>query len=118
MARFEFIGDFMNNLIATYKIDTEPISDGDGDVNFREVWNDTHSIGIELKIRAGAVLARHSAMQPIKVQCLSGSGRFTAGEDLEAAAELIRGTVVAIEPSIPHEVSANSELLLLVTKFK
>ena len=108
----------MNNLILTYTLDTESIAESRGDVNFREVWNDTQSIGIELKIRAGAVLARHSAAQAIKVLCLEGSGRFTAGEDLDSAADLTRGTVVALEPAIPHEVSADSELLLLVTKFK
>jgi quercetin dioxygenase-like cupin family protein len=108
----------MNNLILSYNLETKPISNDRGDVNFREVWNDTHSIGIELKIRAGAVLARHSAMQAIKVLCLEGSGRFTAGEELDSSADLTRGTVVALEPAIPHEVSADSELLLLVTKFK
>lgn len=108
----------MNNLILSYTLDTESISEGRGDVNFREVWNDTQSIGIELKIRSGAVLARHSAMQPIKVLCLSGSGRFTAGEELESEAELHRGTVVALEAGTPHEVTANGELHLLVTKFK
>jgi quercetin dioxygenase-like cupin family protein len=108
----------MNDLITTFKLDTEPIVIAANDVNFREVWNDSHSVGVELKIRAGAVLARHSALQPIKVLCLSGSGRFTAGEQLENAAALVSGTVVAIEAAIPHEVSADSELHLLVTKFK
>lgn len=108
----------MNDLITIFNLDAEPIAEGGREVNFREVWNDSQSIGIDLKIRAGSVLARHSAMQPIKVLCLSGSGRFTAGDNLDSVAALTCGTVVAIEAAIPHEVSADSELHLLVTKFK
>jgi quercetin dioxygenase-like cupin family protein len=108
----------MANLIVTYNLDTESLSEERKDVNFREVWNDPQSVGVELKIRGGGVLARHSAMQPIKVLCLSGSGRFAAGEELEAAADLHAGTVVALDAAVPHEVSAVSELHLLVTKFK
>lgn len=108
----------MTKLKTVCTLNIDPLAADADDVNFREVWNDSQSIGIELKIRAGAVLARHSALQPIRVQCLSGSGHFFSGNDLEFEAELSRGTVIALEAGIPHEVSAKSELHLLVTKFK
>ena len=108
----------MNKIESVYQLNTDSLAADDGSVIFREVWNDSHSVGVELKIQAGAVLARHSALQPIKVLCLSGSGRFAAGEDLDSAAPLVSGTVIALEAAIPHEVTADTELHLLVTKFK
>ena len=108
----------MTKLKSVCQLDVGRLAADAKDVNFREVWNDPQSIGIELKIRAGAVLARHSALQPIRVQCLSGSGRFLAGEGLDAESALTHGTVIALDAEIPHEVTAFSELHLLVTKFK
>lgn len=108
----------MTKLEPVCSLDMHPLADDANDINFREVWNDPQSIGIELKIRGGAVLARHSALQPIRVQCLSGYGHFLAGAELDSQTEIDPGTVIALDAGTPHEVRAKTELHLLVTKFK
>ncbi|MFM9905218.1 MAG: hypothetical protein ACKVQJ_11685 [Pyrinomonadaceae bacterium] len=73
---------------------------------------------VEVRLRNGAVLSRHHADVPITVYCVSGTGVFNAGADLENTQGLKAGTLITIEAGVEHEVIANPELHILVTKFK
>jgi quercetin dioxygenase-like cupin family protein len=85
----------------------------------REIFSGERRHLVEVKLGANAVLAKHKAKEPITVLCLSGSGVFRAGEELEEELNLQPGTLLTLEESVPHEVTAGSEKLhLLVTKFK
>lgn len=73
---------------------------------------------VEVRLRNGAVLSRHHADVPITVYCVSGNGVFSAGEDLEDKQTLTAGTLITLDASVEHEVTAEPELHILVTKFK
>ncbi len=73
---------------------------------------------VEVRLQNNAVLSRHKADVPITVFCLSGSGIFTAGKDLEDSQDLRAGTLITLEAGIEHEVTADPSLHLIVTKFK
>ncbi|HQU90695.1 MAG TPA: hypothetical protein PLK77_00285 [Pyrinomonadaceae bacterium] len=66
----------------------------------------------------GGVLARHKANEPISVMCIAGTGVFRAGENLESSQALSPGTLITLDAGIPHDVTADDWLRLLVTKFK
>ncbi|MEO6656349.1 MAG: hypothetical protein ABIO36_09740, partial [Pyrinomonadaceae bacterium] len=72
---------------------------------------------VEVRLKNGAVLSRHKADVPITVVCLSGSGIFTAGKDLEDSQELRAGTLITLEAGIEHEVTAAPSLHIIVTQF-
>ena len=72
---------------------------------------------IEVKLFNGEILAKHSTPSPITVLCLSGNGIFKAGENLEQAQKLTQGTLIYLEKGILHEVVAEPDLRILVTKF-
>lgn len=88
------------------------------DIEVKEIFNGDHRRLVEVRLRNGAVLSRHKAAEPITVQCLSGSGVFTAGADLEDMQNLQAGTLLTLEAGVEHEVTARLDLHLLVTKFK
>ena len=73
---------------------------------------------VEICLKNNAVLKRHSADVPITVLCLSGSGIFSAGNDLEDSQEMIAGTLITLEANVDHELIADPEIHILVTKFK
>lgn len=73
---------------------------------------------IEVNLRRGEVLSKHKAQEPITVFCLAGNGRFLAGENLKEEIELSAGVLLTLEGGIEHEVVAEPELKILVTKFK
>jgi hypothetical protein len=62
------------------EFDGEHVSEKD--VSVREVINDDRRRVLEISIRAGGILKRHRAAEPITVLCLSGEGLFYAGPDL------------------------------------
>jgi len=72
---------------------------------------------VEVRLQNGAMLARHKANVPISVYCLSGQGKFTAGKVLEDSQELRAGTLITLEADIDHEVTAEPDLHIIVTKF-
>jgi quercetin dioxygenase-like cupin family protein len=88
------------------------------EVSARQVIDDESRRVLEISIRAGGILKRHKANEPITVLCTKGKGRFYAGSDLEESVEITRGSLVALDPGIDHEVSAESDLRILVTRFK
>jgi quercetin dioxygenase-like cupin family protein len=88
------------------------------DVNVREVINDSRRRVLEISIIAGAVLKRHKAAEPITALCINGRGQFYAGAELEEQVEISRGSLVALDRNVDHEVTAESDLRILVTQFK
>jgi len=73
---------------------------------------------VEVRLRNHAVLSRHRADVPITVYCISGKGVFAAGSDLDEFQELRPGTLLTLEAGVEHEVVADPEVQILVTKFK
>src|SRR5215213_5413794 len=84
----------------------------------RELYNGARRRMVEVKLRENAVLTKHKASEPISVLCLSGKGTFTAGANLEDRLELSAGVLLTLDAGIEHEVAAEPEIHLLVTKFK
>ncbi len=73
---------------------------------------------MEVTLRNGEVLSKHKAKEPLTVFCLAGNGTFKAGKDLEEQQKLVAGTLITLEAEIEHEVVAEPEIHILVTKFK
>lgn len=73
---------------------------------------------VAVRLRKNAILSRHKADVPITVYCISGSGKFNAGADLEDSQELRPGTLITLEADVEHEVIADPEIHILVSKFK
>ncbi len=73
---------------------------------------------VEVRLRNQATLAKHTAAFPITVFCVKGSGVFNAGPNLEDTQELQAGTLLTLEANVEHEVVADPELHLIVSKFK
>ncbi len=71
---------------------------------------------IQITLRNGAVLARHSAPVPITIQCIAGAGNLYIGEAREVV-ELVPATLVTIEPGIVHEILAQPTVSILLTLF-
>lgn len=73
---------------------------------------------IEVRLQNGATLSKHKAKEPITVLCLSGSGMFRAGAELDDSRILRAGTLITLEAGVEHEVVAEPSLHIIVTKFK
>ncbi len=71
---------------------------------------------IQITLRNGAILAKHSAPIPITIQAVAGSGELYIGEAREVV-ELVPGTLVTIEPGIVHEIQAQPAVSILLTMF-
>ena len=105
-------------LIFKTNVEIDGEHNADKDVSVREVINDDRRRVLEISIRAGSVLKRHRAAEPITVLCLNGEGQFSAGAELEESVEIRRGTLLGLDPEIDHELSASTDLRILVTRFK
>ncbi|MGI8544140.1 MAG: hypothetical protein ACR2MD_11790 [Aridibacter sp.] len=88
------------------------------DIEAKQLYKGSGRQIMEIKLRNNAVLSKHKAAEPITVFCLAGNGKFLAGENLEDEHLLEKGTFITLEANILHEVSAESELHIIVTKFK
>ena len=73
---------------------------------------------MSVELRNNEMLSKHTASEPITVVCLAGSGTFRAGKDLEESQKLSAGTLIILAGGIEHEVVAEPEIHILVTKFK
>lgn len=71
---------------------------------------------IQITLRNGAILARHSAPVPITIQAVAGSGTLYIDEAREEVA-LLPGALVTIEPGIVHEIEAQPAVSILLTMF-
>ena len=86
-------------------------------IEARQIYKGSRRQIMEIKLREQAVLSKHKASEPITVLCLSGKGKFHAGEDLQEEIDLETGTLLTLDAEIEHGASAEPELHLLVTKF-
>lgn len=93
-------------------------SEMDADMEVNRLLDAPFRLIVEIFLKNNAVLKRHSADVPITVLCLSGRGIFSAGNDLEDSQEMIAGTLITLEAGVEHELTADSEIHILVTKFK
>lgn len=73
---------------------------------------------LSIKLSGDAVLSKHKAAEPITVFCLAGRGTFRAGQNLEDEQKLVAGTLLTLEADIEHEVVAEPDIHILVTKFR
>jgi quercetin dioxygenase-like cupin family protein len=94
------------------------ISESEKSKEVIEIFNDARRRIIEVNLRGGEVLSKHKANEPITVFCLAGSGTFRAGGDLTNEQKLYAGALITLESGVEHEVVAEPEICLLVTKFK
>lgn len=84
----------------------------------REIFNGKRRRIVEVTLRNGEALWKHKANEPISVFCLGGRGIFLAGPDLAESKDLRPGTLLTLEANVEHEVLAEPDLHILVTKFK
>jgi quercetin dioxygenase-like cupin family protein len=88
------------------------------DMQVNELFKGPFRRIVDLRLQNSAVLARHKADVPITVLCMSGSGVFRAGSELEDSQELRTGTFITLEAGVEHEVVADPAVHLVVTKFQ
>ena len=109
--------EFMKNITETIQLLIgDPMTDN-GDKQIKQLFTGPRRKLIEIRLKNGAIVPRHRAKEPITVLCLSGSGIFRAGEMLDEEQRLTPGTLVTLESEIDHEVTADPEVQILVTKF-
>ena len=113
-----FTGEEMKHikLIKVIDLDANAVLEKDKEVG--ELFNGTFRRLVEVRLQNGADLAKHKANEPITVFCVSGSGVFRAGSDLEDSYVLRAGALITLEAGVEHEVVAEPALHLIVTKFK
>ncbi len=99
-------------------LDLKEISPSEKPKEVKEIFKGTRRHLIDITLRNNEILAKHKAAEPITVLCLAGNGTFRAGSDLEDIEKLEPGTLLTLEAAVEHEVSAEPELRLLITKFK
>lgn len=103
-------------LIKDFDVAPNTVLEKDKEVN--ELFNGPFRKLVEVRLHSGASLSKHKANEPITVFCLSGSGIFRAGADLDDSQILRAGTLITLEGAVEHEVVADPALHLIVTKFK
>lgn len=94
------------------------ISRSEKNKEIKEIFSGTRRHLIEVTLRSNEILAKHKAAEPITVLCLAGTGVFRAGRNLEEEQKLQAGTLLTLEADVEHEVVAEPELHLLLTKFQ
>jgi quercetin dioxygenase-like cupin family protein len=108
----------MKNINLLENFDLGRVASGEKGQEVRKVYEGPRRQILSIKLRGDAVLAKHKAAEPITVFCLAGSGTFRAGTNLEEAQKLAAGTLITLEPEIEHEVTAEPDIHILVTKFR
>jgi len=103
-------------LVKTFELNASFESAKDKEV--KVIFNGSRTTLVEIKLSNNEVLTKHRAPEPITIFCLSGKGIFRAGSDLQDEQNLQPGTLITLEADVEHEVIAEPELYLLLTKFK
>jgi quercetin dioxygenase-like cupin family protein len=103
-------------LIKTFELSAATDFEKDKEVN--QLFDGPFRKILEVRLQHGAVLQKHQANEPITVFCLSGTGVFSAGKNLEDSQDLHAGTFITLEGGVEHEVVAEPSLHIIVTKFK
>lgn len=69
---------------------------------------------VQITLRNGKTLERHSAKEAVTIQCISGEGTLV----LEGSRiPLKAGVIVPLEPNVPHSVETPEAVSVLVTRF-
>ena len=84
----------------------------------KQIFDGSRRRLVQIDLHDGEILSKYKAVEPITIFCLAGNGTFRAGSDLEEKLEMVAGTLITLEGGVEHEVSAEPEISLLVTKFK
>ncbi len=84
----------------------------------REIYDGPGRKLIEITLSDGGVLAKHISHDPITVLCVSGNGTFRAGPGLEESIVMTPGVLITLAAEVEHEVTAEPDIKLLVTKFR
>ncbi len=108
----------MKNIELLANFELNKIADGEKLKDVKKVFDGTRRQIISVVLRGGEMLSKHKVVEPITVFCLAGSGTFRAGKDLEEEQKLVAGTLLTLEGGIEHEVVAEPEIHILLTKFK
>ena len=109
---------FMKHIEFIEKLDFGGEVRAEKDIEPNQLYKGNRRQIMKVKLRNNATLLKHKATEPITVLCLSGNGKFLAGENLEDEQTLETGTFITLDADILHEVYAEPELQILVTKFK
>ncbi|MBI3756348.1 MAG: hypothetical protein HY267_00070 [Deltaproteobacteria bacterium] len=70
---------------------------------------------VVIRLRNNAILAAHSAVTPITIQCVLGAGTLNVEQTQYA---LTPGVIVPVGAHVEHSVVAEPEIALLVTFFR
>lgn len=108
----------MKNIELIKDFDLGETADFEKDKEINQLFDGAFRKLVEVRLQNGAALPRHKANEPITVLCLSGTGVFRAGSDLEDTQDMRAGTLITLEGGVEHEVVADPRLHLIVTKFK
>ena len=108
----------MKNILHIRNFADETLPASDSHKSVTQLFDGPFRKIVEVRLKNNAVLSKHKADVPINVFCVSGRGIFRAGTDLEDSQDLTAGTLITLEAGIEHEVIADPELVLIVSKFK
>jgi quercetin dioxygenase-like cupin family protein len=108
----------MKNIEVIQDLSVDTADEWVKDISVQEIFNGPFRRIVEVRLRNRSVLKRHKADVQITVQCLSGTGSFYAGSELDESVALHPGTLITLKAGVEHEVRANPQLHILVSKFK
>lgn len=92
-----------------------PEIEAGADREVQTLFSDTFRRVVLIRLRNRALLAAHSAVTPITIQGLLGSGELRIGEKTHA---LTAGVLVPVDAHVEHSVQADPAVALLVTFFR
>jgi len=108
----------MGYIVHIKDLDMGELSETAPGKDIKEIFNGERRRILDIALVGGSVLSKHRAAEPITVLCLSGSGTFRAGSDLEDSQKLVPGTLITLETGVDHEVVGEPAVRILVTRFK
>ncbi len=71
---------------------------------------------VQITLRNNGILSSHKATEPITIQCISGKGKLSVGDNKKIV-DLVAGVIVTIESNILHEIISEPEISVLLSKF-
>ena len=108
----------MKNIELIEQFEFGKIAESAKNKEVRKIFDGVRRQIISIKLRNNEVLSKHKANEPLTIFCLAGNGKLLAGKNLDEKQVLTTGTFVTLEAQVEHEVVAEPELHILVTKFK
>jgi len=108
----------MKNIELLASFELNKIAAGEKSKVVKKVFDGARRQIMSVELYNNEMLSKHKASEPITVFCLAGRGTFRAGFDLEDEQKLVAGTLITLEAEVEHEVAAEPEIHILVTKFK